>query len=373
MLTKPTNSTLITALLLLTILLTACRNNPPQSDTPCPATQTTSCPDLTPTITTTPTLLPPTPIAAIPTTSPPTHTPTPTTTPTQTPTPSPSPTITLIPITIEPNDNITYDTVFIPAGTFMMGNAAGHSDEQPVHEVYLDDFSLGKTEVTNEMFAAFVAATGYQTTAEQRGSAFVFADATWVVVPDAYWAAPTGPDSNIEGLANYPVIHISWYDAHAYCQWVGGRLPTEAEWEKAARGPESFLYPWGNQFDGHNLNYCDAQCNTTWSDTTIDDGYPQIAPVGHYPAGASPYGALDMAGNVWEWVADWYDSQYYDHSPPDNPLGPPTANYKILRGGAWDDQPAYTRTTFRDWSAPTNANATTSFRCAIPTPRPTHP
>jgi formylglycine-generating enzyme required for sulfatase activity len=123
--------------------------------------------------------------------------------------------------------------------------------------------------------------------------------------------------------ADYPVVHVDWSQASAFCAWEGKRLPTDAEWEKAARGTDGRIYPWGDKFDGSQLNYCDASCGfERWKDDTYDDGHAVMAPVGSYPAGASPYGVMDMAGNVWEWVNDQYQSDYYSSA---------------LRGGAWYD------------------------------------
>ncbi len=169
----------------------------------------------------------------------------------------------------------------------MMGSEEGDEDEQPVHEVTLDAFWIDRTEVTNAQFAGCVADGACQPPSETSSS-----------TRDPYY----GNDE----FADYPVIYVSWNDASEFCEWAGGRLPTEAEWEYAARGPESFTYPWGNNGPSTSLlNF----------DTNVGD----TSEVGSYPDGASWVGALDMAGNVWEWVNDWYDSGYYQNSPGENP------------------------------------------------------
>jgi sulfatase modifying factor 1 len=228
--------------------------------------------------------------------------------------------------------------VFVRAGEFIMGSPAGEGldNEHPQRTVYLNAFYIGKYEVTNEQFSQFVDATGYTTDAEKAGWGWAWTGEDLAEVEGADWRHPQGPGSSIEGRMDHPVVQVSWNDADAYCQWAGVRLPTEAEWEKAARGTDGREYPWGNSApDGSKLNYCDVNCEQAWKDSSVDDGYAETAPVGHYEAGKSLYGAYDMAGNVWEWVADWYDADYYSQAPGRNPQGPDSGDKRVLRGGSW--------------------------------------
>ncbi len=176
------------------------------------------------------------------------------------------------------------------------------------------------------------------------------------------------------------MIAVTWDGAQAYCQSVGERLPTEAEWEKAARGTESLIYPWGDTPPtGSLLNLGDVNHPEGVGDASLDDGYPQTAPTGSFPQGASPYSIYDMAGNVWEWLADWYGEETYAQSPSANPLGPETGDWKITRGGSWYDLPEYVRTSYRAAFSPDYAGNLVGFRCATsdnqiefkPTPVPT--
>jgi len=297
--------------------------------------------------------------------------------------------------------------VYVPAGQFEMGMSdaqleqalracneisddcerEGFKDKQPAHTVALDAFWIDQTEVTNLQFARFLNEQGNQS--EEVNSQF----AEWLmghrsyssiydqVERQVFWLEP-GQYGLIEqvggefrpknGYADYPVIEVSWHGAAAYCDWIGGRLPTEAEWEYAARGPDSLVYPWGDTFDGSRLNYRDASFvfQPNEHDTAYDDGYARWAPVGSYPDGASWCGALDMAGNVWEWVNDWYDDDYYARSPVENPQGPITAglyNLRVRRGGSWYDY-AWGGTAYRRGEVPSSLRIHwVGFRCAVST------
>jgi len=259
--------------------------------------------------------------------------------------------------------------VFVPEGDFPMGSDNDTDSERPKHTVWLDAFWMDQTEITNTQFDKFVKETHYQTDAERAGWSYVFEPSSgkWPKTEGANWQHPRGPASNLDGLGNHPVGYMSWNDAFAYCTWAGRRLPSEAEWEKAARGTDGRMYPWGNQKPGGKLlNLADKSSASDFADKNIDDGYAFTSPVGHYPQGASPYGAMDMAGNVWEWVNDWYRPDYYlSQTIWRNPAGPPAWAGKVLRGGSWDDTGRVTRSSLRlayyrmDWYA------YFGFRCAV--------
>jgi len=268
--------------------------------------------------------------------------------------------------------------VRVPAGPFVMGSlspeqlhpivANAEGDEQPVRTVRLDGFYIDRLEVTNARFAAFVAETGYRTDAEREGSGQVVGDAGWHTQDGASWRHPMGPEDGIEGLDDHPVVQVSWNDADAFCAWDGKRLPTEAEWEKAARGIDGRTFPWGMEFDSTRLNFCPECDYAIVSFAAGPDGFARTAPVGSFPAGASPYGALDMAGNVWEWVSDWFDPDYYAYGPPTNPTGPPRRRAfrgsKSIRGGSWTSEPGKVRTASRSYDPPEWRAFGAGFRCA---------
>ena len=297
-------------------------------------------------------------------------TPTPTATPTVAPTaqPSPSPTAKAIPSatpdqatatvtvaatpTVEatetPETPARADMVLIPEGTFMMGsNPEGvqqatdwcgcgryqFEDELYLREVFVSSFAIDRTEVTNQQFTAFVDATGYQTDAERKPETQTWRTAFTL------------------GKENHPVVWMSWNDARAYCQWAGKRLPTEAEWEKAARGTDGRLWPWGNGWDSAKSNMVEAGRGTT-------------LPVGSLVEGASPYGVLDMAGNVWEWVNDWYAHGYYRQGVSHDPPGPESGEDKVLRGGAFGNTIQDVRTVHRHKGGAAGYAPDHGFRCA---------
>jgi len=259
------------------------------------------------------------------------NTSTPTCTPTATNTPTPA--LGVVSTQIRPVDGM--EMVYVPEGTFTMGSddSDARDNEQPVRNVYLDAYWIDKYEVSNAQYALCVA-DGKCDPPSYSGSN----------TRDSYYGNPT--------YDNYPVIHVNWHQASAYCAWAGGRLPSEAEWEKAARGPNGNKYPWGNENPSCNLanyDYCKG-------DTTA---------AGSYPEGASYYGALDMAGNVWEWVNDWYANSY-DTNDTNNPTGPSTGKCRVLRGGSWYNSTRSIRSADRSRGNPSLRDDDWGFRCVFP-------
>lgn len=339
-----------------------------KTSTPPPPTATNTRIPSPPTATDTP--LPPLPTATdtpIPITNTPIP-PTPTKFPTATLSPPPTATATSPP----PQNPVTRPIdgmvmFFVSSGSFMMGSdGVLDADESPMHQVSLDSFWIDKTEVTNAQFATFVTQTGYQTTAEKAGGGRTSNNSSFNWIDGANWQHPYGPDSNLSGLNNHPVVLVSYVDASAYCAWAGGQLPTAAQWEYAARGPSNRTYPWGNSFDGTRANYCDVNCFFSQG-SGQNDGYAMTAPVGSYPAGASWIGALDMSGNVREWVADWFSS--YPSTPQSNPTGPPTGTKREMRGGSWYSLQENVRGATRREQVPEGSThsvySTYGFRCMV--------
>ena len=254
--------------------------------------------------------------------------------------------------------------VFVPAGEFTMGSDADDAlaecqkflqkfisdcdrgyftNEEPPHSVQVDAFWIDQTEVTNKMYALCVEAGVCQE------------------------PTSTGSDthSNYYGNAefdNYPVIFADWSMAKTYCEWAGRRLPTEAEWEKAARGENASVYPWGDTFDGSLVNFCDTNCSSYWANKSFNDEFADVAPVGSYPTGKSVYGALDMAGNVWEWVSSLDKPYPYDATDGRENLD--SSDARVLRGGAWRYDNNSVRSAFRNRYFPSNSDSSVGFRCS---------
>ena len=300
---------------------------------------------------------------------------------------------------------------YIPAGEFLMGatDTEGRPDEYPQHKVKISAFWIDQTEVTNASFAKFVKATGYVTTAERKpnweelkaqlpegavkppdsvlvASSLIFSapkkinnlnDASqwWVWKKGADWKHPNGSNSNLKGKESYPVVHISWDDAQAYCKWAGKRLPTEAEWEYASRGGlKNAIYPWGDEA----IEKGKAKANTWQGNFPVKntnlDGYNQLAPVKSFQPNG--YGLYDTAGNVWEWCSDWYRPDFYEKQKgtTENPLGPedsydpmePSVPKKVVRGGSFMCNASYCkgyRVTSRMKTSKDTSLAHTGFRC----------
>ena len=233
----------------------------------------------------------------------------------------------------------------IPAGEFLMGSEDGNPDERPVHKVYLDEYYIDVYEVTNGEYAECVSA-GACTEPHEKSSQ----------TRAKYYGQPEFMD--------YPVIYVDWAQARAFCQWRGGDLPTEAQWEKAARGGlEGKTYAWGDTFEGTEANFCDANCTIyANADKTYDDGFPDTSPVGSFrPNG---YGLYDMAGNVEEIVSDYHSTSYYSTSPYKNPTGPESGTTGIGRGGSWWTDPDGLRVSFRETGSPDSWYSDGGIRCA---------
>jgi len=217
--------------------------------------------------------------------------------------------------------------ILVPEGWFTMGQDNERRSNQPQREVYLDAFAIDRTEVTNAALGEFITQTGFQ--------------------PARGW-----DDSLARDHGDLPVVALLWDEAQAYCQWVGKRLPTEAEWEKAARGTDARIYPWGDIWDPSRAN-------------TAEEGPDSPQPVGSYPEGVSPYGVLDMTGNVAEWVNDHFEFDYYTYAPNHNPRGPKQVLDHGLRGGSFADPAEFTTTYFRNSSHSVLPNYRVGFRCAL--------
>jgi formylglycine-generating enzyme len=284
--------------------------------------------------------------------------------------------------------------VRLPGGTFLMGSEDADVNpgdgEGPVREVTVAPFAVDAHCVTNERFAAFVEATGYRTEAERFGWSFVFATFLpgelrrvsprpssapwWCGAEEAYWAAPEGPGSDLSGRWDHPVVHVSWTDANAFCRWEGSRLPTEAEWEYAARGGlVGKRFPWGDELTPGGEHRCNIWQGRFPSRNTAEDGYLGTAPVTAYrPNG---YGLHNVVGNVWEWCADWWATAHprSEHARV-NPTGPRDGTARVLRGGSYLCHDSYCnryRVAARTGNSPDSSSGNTGFRVAWDVPEHT--
>ncbi len=225
----------------------------------------------------------------------------------------------------------------LPSGYFAMGDIqADAGDQRPAHRVFLDRFWMDTRLVTNQQFGNFVASTDYETTAEKRGNSRVFDPriGSWQVVAGASWRFPRGPESSLAGKDNFPVVHVSWYDAQSYAAWAGKRLPTEAEYEYAARGGlADSIYPWGNELAPGNQFQANTWQGWFPQEDFGRDGFRGPSPVASFSS--NRWGLYDMVGNVWCWCADEYAADYYGRSPNRNPRGPQSGAERVRRGGSW--------------------------------------
>ena len=283
----------------------------------------------------------------------------------------------------------TADMVLLDGGPFTMGDESdvgfAEDGEGPKRQVRLDPFYVDRYPVTNRQYQAFVKATHYRTEAESFGWSFVFhlllppyllqklvADNRvvglqwWIKVDGACWSRPEGPQSNIKKRLDHPVVHISWRDAAAYCQWAGKRLPTEAEWEYAARGGlVSKRYAWGDELTPGNLHRCNIWQGDFPTANSAEDGYVGTSPVFVYQANG--YGLHDVAGNVWEWCNDWFSPDYHQRGEPsENPTGPPRSDNKLMKGGSYLCHDSYCnryRVAARTKNTPDSSTGNLGFRC----------
>jgi sulfatase modifying factor 1 len=274
--------------------------------------------------------------------------------------------------------------VDLEPGSFVMGDesvwAYPGDGEGPAHEVSLAGFAIDRYAVTNLAFASFVEATGYVSDAERSGWSFVFVGFLpedfpdtravigaewWRQVFGADWRHPNGPQSTIEDRLEHPVVHVSWHDAQAYCAWSGARLPTEAEWEYAARAGTHSPFPWGDELEPggeHRMNVFQGHFP---SGNTCADGFAGTAPVDAFSP--NDFGLYNMTGNVWEWCADWYDAGYYAHSPQYEPRGPGVGTHRVMRGGSYLCHRSYCRryrVSARLGSEPGSSTGNLGFRVA---------
>ncbi len=304
-----------------------------------------------------------------------TQSPEPTSTATTPPTATQPPEPTPLPVRLETD---TATLTLVPGGAFLMGavqeqllaecelfrpscDDAWFAASAPPHTVTLAPFYMDIVEVSNAAYLAFLNTLENPTTDCDAELCLTLEDSRFIRGEDGRFSVD--PE-----FADHPVTGVTWFGADAYCAWRDARLPTEAEWEMAAAwNPETethSLYPWGDVFDGSAVNTCDANCKQPQADASSDDGATATAPVGSYENGRSPSGLYDMAGNVWEWVHDWYAEDFYAQSPAENPIGPETADTRVVRGGSWFDTGNFTSTVIRFPAPPHESGDAIGFRCA---------
>jgi formylglycine-generating enzyme len=277
--------------------------------------------------------------------------------------------------------------VRLDGGIFLMGAEDGkgfkEDGEGPVRKVRLNPYWIDRCAVTNDEFARFANETGYTTEAERFGWSFVFYQFVprgaekhvkgaaggapwWRAVEGACWHRPEGPGSDVEDRPDHPVVHVSWYDAVAYCDWSGKRLPTEAEWEYAARGGlKQRRFPWGNTLTPNREHRCNIWQGKFPTKNTAEDGYVGTAPTESFPPNG--YGLYNVSGNVWEWCSDWFNATFHVRGPRENPTGPPTGTAKVIRGGSYLCHKSYCnryRVAARSSNTPDSSTGHIGFRCA---------
>jgi formylglycine-generating enzyme required for sulfatase activity len=286
------------------------------------------------------------------------------------------------------NARSTRGQILLPGGPFLMGSVDDDANpldgEGPVREVVVSPFHIDACAVTNAAFAAFVKATGYVTDAERHGWSFVFyglltpdVAATaqgspveapwWLAIPEASWSTPEGPGSSIARRQNHPVVHVSHTDARAYCAWAGKRLPTEAEWEFAARGGlVQARYPWGDELTPRGHWRCNIWQGEFPVTNTVDDGFIGTAPSRHYKPNG--YGLYNVSGNVWEWCGDWFSRDFHaTGGVRQDPTGPPAGETRVVRGGSYLCHDSYCnryRVSARSSNTPDSSTGNMGFRCA---------
>ena len=258
----------------------------------------------------------------------------------------------------------------VPTGNFVIGQKTcgypGCEKEVNGGSVAVDAFWIDRSEVTNAQFSEFVAETGFQTGAEHTGASAVYGILQPVYV--ANWRAPQGSGSSINGKSDHPVVQVNWFAANAYCKWAGGLLPTEAQWEKSARGTDGRLFPWGNDLpDDFLLNAADRNVPAAHARKEKNDGFRYTSPVGYYPSGDSPYGIHDLAGNVWEWTRSYYvDYPYLPDDSREITRDPAADALIVMRGGCFYDDYGSVRSTMRYGGQAQQSTDGTGFRCVFP-------